>query len=335
MRGEKCKIQPKQTWSSNVKTPLVLTYLWFCKNKRNSRTEQHVSLAMIASQTSFLQWTDTTQRKCANFIYVRSLFCQGRGPRPAFQATIDSFISSLALIHIVQAQFSSNTFAQLWFCFLVFFWKRHVGSLISSNLSPSFFDNPVGGWRLNTRHPQRLFGPNTMHAASAAFMWGWIIPLRPVSRQEFPPGSPFLPTSGSLSLFFFFFFSCPLSWVIFINLQCNICESLFISPFSLSLSLSLSLCDLVSAHWAYTGQPSLSRSQMFRCALWSRWLLDNRWSLLPGDEPSGKKPGIVSEPWQTPHSHKKMKTYTQKYFCSDFLWILFSSYHFIFSQLGE
>ena len=241
MRGEKCKIQPKQTWSSNVKTPLVLTYLWFCKNKRNSRTEQHVSLAMIASQTSFLQWTDTTQRKCANFIYVRSLFCQGRGPRPAFQATIDSFISSLALIHIVQAQFSSNTFAQLWFCFLVFFWKRHVGSLISSNLSPSFFDNPVGGWRLNTRHPQRLFGPNTMHAASAAFMWGWIIPLRPVSRQEFPPGSPFLPTSGSLSLFFFFFFSCPCTRVISINLQCNICESLFISPFSLSLSLSLSL----------------------------------------------------------------------------------------------
>lgn len=38
----------------------------------------------------------------------------------------------------------------------------------------------------------------------------------------------------------------------------------------LFLLLFFSLCDLVSAHWAYTGQPSLSRSQMFHSALWWR-----------------------------------------------------------------
>lgn len=139
--------QPKQVFFMHKSIQTISTVLWgerslFSLNKLQSsnverkntlglnlsavlqkqKKQQHraaiVSLAMIASRTSFLQWTDTTQRKCPSFIYVRSLFCQERGPRPVFQAFIGSFISSLSLIHIVQAQFSKTLLLDCGFDFL-------------------------------------------------------------------------------------------------------------------------------------------------------------------------------------------------------------------------
>lgn len=92
-----------------------------------------------------------------------------------------------------------------------------------------------------------------MQAESAAL--GWIIP--PSRLEETPLLWELLPPH--IWITDIFFFSCPCARVISINLQCNICES----PLFLHICPPSPLYDLVSAHWAYTRQPSLSRLQMF------------------------------------------------------------------------
>lgn len=84
-------------------------------------------------------------------------------------------------------------------------------------------------------------------------------PCRP---EETPPGSRFLHTSGSVSIFSFSP-RCPCTGVLSINLQRNICGCLLLSPYFFLPGMIQS-----SAHRAYTTWPRVSPGPRCFAAVW-------------------------------------------------------------------
>lgn len=184
-------------------------------------------------------------------------------------------------------------------------------------------------WRLITRHPQRPFWPkhNARSVCSVHVGMNYSSPSRleaGVSPRESLPPHIWIPEP--------FFFLVP---VLAPGLLALICDATSVSLHLFLLLFFFSLWFGVCSLGLHRAAKSLQVPDVSLCSVGkSRWPPDNRWSRLPGEEPPGRTPEIVSEPWKTPHS-QKWKHIPENYFRSDFLWMSVCSYHFIFSQLGE